>query len=192
MKGFAAVNWWGILFPAGVPRPIIDKVNADGKGKVYVNIEDTSEVVEIDAAKATVVKKFSLAPCQEPSGLAIDTKSRRLFSVCGNRVMAISDPDAGKVITTVPIGAGSDGAAFDAALGYAYSSNGDGTLTVVQSVNGKWEVAENIASERGARTIAVDDKTHRIFLPTAKTAASSTGARASYVPDSFKVLIVGK
>lgn len=165
---------------------------ADGKGKVYVNIEDTSELVEIDAAKATVTKKFTLAPCEEPSGLAMDTKNRRLFSVCANRLMAVSDPDTGKVIATLPIGAGSDGVAFDAGLGLAFSSNGDGTLTVVQQTSGKYEVAENIASERGARTIAVDEKTHRLFLPTAKTASSSTGGRPTYVPESFKVLVVGR
>jgi hypothetical protein len=165
---------------------------ADGKGKVYVNIEDTSEIVEIDAAKATVLKKYSLQPCEEPSGLAIDAKNRRLFSVCANRVMAVSDPDAGKVLATPAIGAGSDGAAFDAGTGYAFSSNGDGTLTVVQQVGGKYDVLENIATERGARTIAVDEKTHKVYLPTAKTAPSTGGGRASYVPDTFKVLVVGK
>ena len=165
---------------------------ADGKGKVYVNIEDTSEIVEIDAAKATVLKKYSLQPCEEPSGLAIDAKNRRLFSVCANRVMAVSDPDAGKVLATPAIGAGSDGAAFDAGTGYAFSSNGDGTLTVVQQVGGKYDVLENIATERGARTIAVDEKTHKVYLPTAKTAPSAGGGRASYVPDTFKVLVVGK
>src|SRR5262249_38260408 len=126
---------------------------ADGKGKVYVNLEDTNEIVEIDAAKATVVKKYSLSPCDGPSGLAIDAKNRRLFSVCAKRVMAVSDPDAGKVLATPAIGAGSDGAAFDAALGYAFSSNGDGTLTIVQQTGGKWDVLDNIATERGGRTI---------------------------------------
>src|SRR6478672_2825141 len=115
---------------------------ADGKGKVYANIEDTSEIVEIDAAKATMTKKYSLSPCQEPSGLAIDTRSRRLFSVCSNRLMAVSDPDTGKVVATPAIGAGSDGAAFDPGTGYAFSSNGDGTLTIVQEAAGKWDVAE--------------------------------------------------
>jgi len=165
---------------------------ADGKGKIYVNIEDTSEIVEIDAAKATVTKKYSLSPCQEPSGLAIDTKNRRLFSVCSNRLMVVSDPDAGKVLATPAIGAGSDGVAFDPSTGYAMSSNGDGTLTVVQANAGKYEVVENIATERGARTIAVDEKTHHVFLPTAKSAPGQTGARPTYLPDSFKVLIVGK
>jgi len=165
---------------------------ADGKGKIYVNIEDTSEMVEIDAAKAAVTKKYALSPCQEPSGLAIDTKNRRLFSVCSNRVMAVSDPDAGKVVASPPIGAGSDGAAFDASLGYAFSSNGDGTLTIVQQTAGKWDVAENVATARGARTIAVDENTHKIYLPTATTAPSTGSGRASYLPDTFKVVVVGK
>ncbi len=165
---------------------------ADGKGHVYANIEDTNEIVEIDAAKATVSKKYSLSPCDGPSGLAIDTKSRRLFSVCSNRVMAISDPDAGKVVATPAIGAGSDGVAFDPGTGYALSSNGDGTLTIVSQTGGKWDVLENIATERGARTIAVDEKTHRAFLPTAKTAPSAAGGRTTFLPNTFKVLIVGK
>src|SRR5262249_52269515 len=150
-----------------------------------------NEVVEIDAAKLTVTKRYSLAPCDGPSGLAIDVKDRKLFSVCSNRLMAVSDPDSGKVIATPAIGVGPDGAAFDPATGYVFSSNRDGTMTVVQQTGGKWQVAENIATEMGARTIALDEKTHRVFLPTAKSAASATG-RASFVPDSFKVLIVGK
>lgn len=165
---------------------------ADGKGKVYVNIEDTNEIVEIDAAKAAVSKKYALTGCDGPSGLAIDTTDRKLFSVCANRVMAVSDPDTGKVIATPAIGAGSDGAAFDPGTGYAFSSNGDGTLTVVQRINGKWEVLENIATERGARTIAVDERTHKIYTPTAKTAPSTTGGRATYIPETFKVLVIGK
>src|SRR5437773_3240868 len=112
---------------------------ADDKGHVYVNIEDTSEIVEIDAAKASVTKRYSLKPCEGPSGLAIDMKKRRLFSVCGNRLMAISDPDAGKVLAMPAIGQGPDGAAFDPSTGYAFSSNGDGTLTVVQEMGGKYE-----------------------------------------------------
>jgi hypothetical protein len=165
---------------------------ADGKGKVYVNIEDTNEIVEIDAAKASVVKKYALTGCDGPSGLAIDQKARRLFSVCSNRVMAVSDPDAGKVVATPAIGAGSDGVAFDPGTGYAISSNGDGTLTIVAATGGKYDVVENIATERGARTIAVDEKTHRVFTPTAKTAPATGGGRASFIPDSFKVLVVGK
>jgi DNA-binding beta-propeller fold protein YncE len=166
---------------------------ADGKGKVYVNVESTAEIVEIDAAKATISKKYSLSPCMEPSGLAYDAKDRRLFSVCSNRVMAISDPDAGKVLATPAIGPGSDGAAFDPGSGFAFSSNGgDGTLTVVQQMGGTWQVAENIATERGARTIAVDEKTHKVYLPTASVAPTQTGGRATFLPGTFKVVMVGK
>jgi DNA-binding beta-propeller fold protein YncE len=165
---------------------------ADGKGKVYANIEDTSEIVEIDAATAKMTKKFALMGCEGPSGLAMDTKARRLFSVCGNRVMAVSDPDKGAVVTTVPIGAGSDGVAFDAGTGYAISSNGDGTLTIVQQTGGKYDVVENIATERGARTIAIDEKTHRVYTPTATAGQAAAGGRAPFLPDSFKVLVVGK
>jgi DNA-binding beta-propeller fold protein YncE len=165
---------------------------ADGKGHIYTNIEDTNEIVEIDASKATVIKKFALTGCEGPSGMAIDTKARRIFSVCGNRTMAISDPDKGTVVATVPIGAGPDGVVFDPGTGYAMSSNGDGTLTIVQQSGGKYEVVENIATERGARTIALDEKTHRVYLPTATAGQAAAGGRAPYLPDSFKVLVVGK
>ncbi len=167
---------------------------ADDKGHVYANIEDKSEIVEIDAAKATVTKHYPLAPCMEPSGLAIDVKKRRLFSVCSNRVMAISDPDAGKVLGSVPIGTGSDGVAFDASTGYAVSSNGDGTLTVVEEKGGKWEVVENVATQRGARTITVDEKTHNFYLPVADPAPAPPGGGRGrgFVADSFRVIVVGK
>jgi DNA-binding beta-propeller fold protein YncE len=165
---------------------------ADGKGSVFVNIEDTNEIVQIDAAKATVMKKYALTGCEGPSGLAIDTKARRLFSVCGNRTMAISDPDKGTVVGTVAIGAGPDGVVFDPGTGYAMSSNGDGTLTIVQQSGGKYDVLENIATERGARTIALDEKTHRVYLPTATAGQAAAGGRAPYLPDSFKILVVGK
>jgi YVTN family beta-propeller protein len=167
---------------------------ADDRGHVYDNLEDKSEVVEIDAAKATVTKRYSLAPCDGPSGLAIDIKKRRLFSVCSNRVMAISDPDAGKVLASPPIGAGSDGVAFDPSTGYAVSSNGDGTLTVVEEKGGKWDVVENVATQRGARTITVDDKTHNFYLPVADPAPAPPGGGRGrgFVADSFRVLVVGK
>jgi len=164
----------------------------DGKGKIYNNIEDTNEIVEIDAATARVTKKYALTGCEGPSGLAMDRKARRLFSVCGNRVMAISDPDKGAVVATPAIGAGSDGVVFDPGTGYAISSNGDGTLTIVQQTGGKYDVVENIATERGARTIALDEKTHRVYLPTATAGQAAAGGRAPYLPDSFKIVVVGK
>ena len=164
---------------------------ADGKGKIYVNIEDTSEVVEIDAAKASVTKRYSLKPCDGPSGLAIDVKNRKLFSVCGNRLMIVSDPDSGKVLATPAIGQGSDGVAFDPSTGYAI---GDGTLTIVHEMGGKWEVLENVATARGARTITLDEKTHNVYVPVAEPAPAPAGGGRGrgYVPDSFKVLVVGK
>ncbi len=167
---------------------------ADDKGHIYANIEDKSEIVEIDAAKAIVTKHYPLAPCMEPSGLAIDVKKRRLFSVCSNRVMAISDPDAGKVLGSVPIGTGSDGVAFDASTGYAVSSNGDGTLTVVEEKGGKWDVVENVATQRGARTITLDEKTHNFYLPVADPAPAPPGGGRGrgFVADSFRVIVVGK
>src|SRR5882724_1070090 len=135
----------------------------DGKGKIYNNIEDTNEIVEIDGATAKVTKKYALTGCEGPSGLAIDTKARRLFSGCGNRVMAVSDPDKGVVVATPAIGAGSDGVVFDSGTGFAISANGDGTMTVVQQTGGKYDVVENIATERAARTIALDEKTHKVY-----------------------------
>jgi len=166
---------------------------ADDKGHVYVNIEDTSEIVEIDAAKASVTKRYSLKPCDGPSGLAIDVKNRRLFSVCGNKLMAVSDPDAGKVVATPAIGTGPDGAAFDPSTGYAFSSNGDGTLTIVKETGGKWDVVENVATQRGGRTITLDEKTHNVYVPAAEPAPATAGQRrGGNLPDSFKVLVIGK
>ena len=166
---------------------------SDDKGHVYANVEDTSEVIEVDAAKAAVTKRYSLAPCMGPSGLAIDLKKRRLFSVCSNRVMAISDPDAGKVIASPAIGAGSDGVVFEPSTGYAISSNGDGTLTIIQEMGGKYDVVENVATARGARTIALDEKTHNVYLPLADALPTQPGQRrGGFVPDSFKVIVVGK
>ena len=142
-----------------------------------------------------MTKRYSLKPRQEPSGLAIDVKNRRLFSVCGNRLMAISKPDSGKVLAARAIGQGPDGAAFDPTTGYAFSSNGDGTLTVVHESGGKWEVVENLATGRAARTITLDEKTHNVYLPTAipgPPPPAGQRGRATYLPDSFKVLVVGK
>lgn len=166
----------------------------DGKGKIYFNVENTSELVELDAAKAAITKRMPLAPCDEPSGLAIDRQKRHLFAVCGNRKMVIVDPDAGKVIGSVDIGPGADGAAFD--NGFAFSSNGgDGTITVVQETSpGKFEVVESVPSARSARTIGADPKTHKLYLPAAEQGPPPAGGkgRGTIVPDSFHVLIVGR
>jgi YVTN family beta-propeller protein len=162
----------------------------DGKGTVYNNVESSATIAVIDAAKGTVTKEYSIAPCMGPTGLAIDTKARKLFSVCGNRMMVISDPDTGKVVTTVPIGAGPDAAAFDPGTGLVFSSNGgDGTMTIVQLNGGKYEVAENLPTQARSRTMTLDEKTHNLYMSAVDPAPG--GGRGS-APDSFKVLVFSK
>jgi YVTN family beta-propeller protein len=167
---------------------------ADGKGKIYVNIEDTAEIVEIDAAKMKETKRYSIKPCESPSGLAMDTVKRRIFSVCENEIMAISDPDSGKVVATPATGKGTDGAGFDPGSGLAFSSNGDdGKMTVIQEKGGKWTVVENATTKKGARTMTVDPKTHNLYLPAAEMAPLAAGAkRPSAVPGSFEILVMNK
>src|SRR5215831_15109576 len=132
----------------------------DGKGHVYANIEDKNEIVEVDAKNALVSKRYSIAPCDSPSGMIFDAKKKYLFSVCDNKTMVISDPAAGTVVGTAAIGGGPDGVAYDD--GYAFSSNGaDGTLTMVAETSpGKFSAVATIPTQRGARTIDVDPKAH--------------------------------
>lgn len=170
---------------------------ADPEGLVYVNIEDKSEMVVFDAARASVLHRWPLAPCEEPSGLAIDTKAKRLFAGCSNKMMAVVDATTGKVVATPPIGSGVDANAFDAARSLAFSSNGDGTLTVVGAESpDRYAVLQNVATLRGARTMALDSKTGRIFLVTAdygpppSPTAEQPRPRPSMVPDSFKLLVI--
>ena len=164
----------------------------DGTGKVYVNNEDKSEVIEIDAAKPEVTRRTSILPCEGPSGLAIDRKGKKLFSVCDGK-MAITDIPTFKVVATPSIGQGPDAAGFDPDLGLAFSSNGEGTLSIVKLVNGKYETVDTVQTERGARTMAVDEKLHRVYLLAAEQgAAPAGGGRAQSVPDTFHVLVVGK
>ena len=141
----------------------------DGKGKIYLNIEDKSKQCVIDAKTLKVLNTWSVEPGDEPSGLAIDNENHILFAVCGNKLMVITDALTGKVITTFPIGDRVDGVAFDNVKKCAYSSNGDGTVTVVKEESkSQFKVLENIATQKGARTIAISNKTHHIYLPTAE------------------------
>jgi len=172
---------------------------ADGKGKIYANIEDTSEVVEIDSRKLAVTRRFSLKPGEEPSGMGLDAEHHRVFSGCHNKLMTILDTEAGKVIASVPIGEGVDGNGFDSETGLAFSSNGDGTLTVVrESAPGKFEVAETVATQRGSRTMAIDPKTHKIYVPAAQfgptpaPTSENPRPRPTIIKDSFVILVVGK
>ncbi len=186
------------------PKP--EYCAADGNGHLYVNIENSSEVVEIDAAKPAVTRKTSLAPCDGPSGLAIDTKDKVLFSVCGNKMMAVTDIPSMKVIATPAIGQGPDAAGYDAGLGLAFSSNGEGTLTIVKKVNGKWDAVDTVQTEPRARTMTVDEKLHRVYLLAAEVgppaeapkeappggAPKKGGRGPAYLPDTYHILIVGR
>src|ERR1700674_4874510 len=143
---------------------------ADGKGMVYVNIEnEVGEIQTIDAKKAAVVNSWTLTGCAEPSGLAMDTKSRRLFSGCHNKVVAVTDADNGKVVATVAIGDVVDANGFDPGTKLAFSSNGDGTLTVIHEDSAdKFTVAQNATTQRGARTMALNPNNHEVYLVTAE------------------------
>ncbi len=142
---------------------------ADGSGRIYVNLEDKSAVVVLDSREVAVKSRWPLAPCEEPSGMAIDKEHRRLFIGCSNRMMAVMDAANGRVLATLPIGGGVDANAFDPGTGLAFSSNGEGTLTVVREDSPqKFTVLENVVTQRGARTMALDLKTHNVFLATAQ------------------------
>ncbi len=171
----------------------------DGAGHVYVNIEDRNEIVQFDPKSLEIQHHWSLDPqCDSPSGLAIDTHSRRLFSVCENKVMAVVDADSGKIITTVPTGAGTDAAAFDPGTNLAFASNGqDATLSVVKEESpDKFSLVENVKTQRGARTMALDTKTHTIYLsdaemgPAPAATADNPHPRPKMVAGTFKLLVM--
>lgn len=170
----------------------------DLKGHVFVNIEDKAEIAEIDSQKMTVLARWPLAGCEEPSGLAIDRKNARLFSVCASKVMTVVDASTGKLVATMPIGEGADAAAFDPETRLAFSSNGEGTLTVIQQDSpNKYSLAQTVSTARGARTMALDPKSHKIYLVTAKFGPAPAPTpeqpkpRPSIVPGSFEVIVVG-
>ncbi|MBC6989667.1 YncE family protein [Hymenobacter sp. BT491] len=171
---------------------------SDGKGQVFVNLEDTNEIVVFDAKTLAVKHRWSVAPGEEPSGLAFDRAHHRLFSVCGNGKAIVLDSESGKVVAQVPIGKGVDGAVFDEAAQAAITSNGEGTLTVIHEDSPARFRTETIASARGARTIALDPTTHHLFLSTAQygaTPAPTTETprpRPSIVPGTFQVLEFGR
>jgi YVTN family beta-propeller protein len=168
----------------------------DLKGKVYVNIEDKSEIAVINSTTNKVEQTWSIAPGEEASGMALDNENHRLFTVCSNKLMVVLDAVSGKVITTLPIGSGCDGATYDPVLKRAYSSNGEGTMTVVQEINpNQFKVLENVPTLRGARTITIDKKTHHIFMSAAEYEAASPSAgnanqRPAVKPGTFMVLDV--
>jgi DNA-binding beta-propeller fold protein YncE len=172
---------------------------SDGKGGVFVNIEDKSELVSIDPAKLEVKSKWPLAPCESPSGLSMDKKNRRLFVGCDNKMMAVVDADSGKVLATPAIGDGVDATWYDDETGLAFASCGEGVLSVIHEDSpSKFSVAENVPTQAGGRTMALDSKTHRAFVVTAKLGpapaptADNPHPRKPAVPGTFVVLVLDK
>ena len=174
-----------------------------GDGKVYANLTDISEVVEIDAKAATVSRRWSTAPCKQPVSMAMDTAHHRLFSGCRSGVLAVSDYQAGKTITTLPIGMGVDGAGYDPATGDVFASNADGSLTVIhQDGPDKYRVVESIPTPTGSRNMGLDPTTHRIYMAAADfgapapapagAAPKGRGGRPTVVPGTFKVLVIAR
>jgi DNA-binding beta-propeller fold protein YncE len=167
---------------------------ADGKGSVYANNEDSSELHHLDAATLKELHHWPLAPCKSPSGLAMDVKNRRTFSVCDEKVMSVVNVDTGKVVATPAICEGPDAAGFDPSTGYVFASCGDGNLTVIhQDSPDKYTVVENVPTKKSARTMGLDLKTHNIFLPAADFDAPAAGERRGKMKaGSFVIVVVGK
>jgi DNA-binding beta-propeller fold protein YncE len=163
-----------------------------GDGKVYANLTDTNEVVEIDARTASVSRRWSTAACKQPVAMAIDTGHHRLFSGCRSGVMAVSDYQSGKVVATVPIGSGVDGAGYDAASGDAFASNADGTFTVIhQESADQYRVTQTLETPEGSRNMGLDPTNHRIFVVSAKFGPAAAGARRGPVrPGSFALMVI--
>src|SRR3954468_13436055 len=172
-------------------------VSDDAAGRVYVNLEDKSEVAVIDATKHEVVARWPLGPGTEPTGIAFDSAHHRLFSTCHNKMMEMLDTTSGKVVGSVPIGSGVDGCAFDDATQLAFASCGEGTTTIAKEEGDKLTTVQTLKTERSARTMALDPKTHRIYLPSAQfepAATPSPGtspARPKMVPNTMKLLVYG-
>jgi YVTN family beta-propeller protein len=166
--------------------------------RVYCNLEDKSEVAVIDTAKHEVTARWPLSPGEEPTGIACDAAHHRLFVTCHNKMMEMLDSTTGKVLATVPIGAGVDGCAFDDATQLAFASCGEGTATIAkEETPEKLTVVQTLQTERGARTIALDPKTHRIYLPTAQfepapsPSPGASPARPKIIPNTLKLLVYG-
>ena len=164
-----------------------------GDGKVYANLTDTGEVVEIDAKSATVTRRWSVAPCRNPVAMALDTAHHRLFSGCRSGAMAVSDYEAGKLVGAAPIGAGVDGAGYDPDSGNAFASNATGTLTVIhQDSPDKYSVSQNVQTPEGSRNMGFDPLSHRIFIVSAKFGPAPAGGRGRgpVLPGTFTLMVI--
>lgn len=179
--------------------PVVGKLEtvvSDHAGKLFVNAEDKNEIVVVDIIKNEVLAHWSLAPAEGPTGLAIDVKTKRLFAAC-DKLLVVMDATNGKIVDQLPIGDGCDGNVFDPATKLIITANGEGTVTIIKEVSAnEFKVIENLPTKRGARTITIDEKTHKLFLPTAdyEPVASDApkNARPKMVPGSFQVLVLEK
>ena len=174
----------------------LETIVSDNAGKLFINAEDKNEIVVVDIAKNAVVAHWSLAPGESPTGLAIDVQTKRLFATC-DKLLVIMDATNGKIVDKLPIGDGCDGAAFDPATKLVFTSNGEGTVTVVKEISkNEFKVIDNVPTKRGARTIAIDEKTHTLYLPTADyeplPADAAKNTRPKMVVGSFQVLVLEK
>ncbi|MCW3088544.1 MAG: YncE family protein [Sediminibacterium sp.] len=174
----------------------LETVVSDDAGKLFVNAEDKNEIVVVDIIRNEVVAHWPLAPGEGPTGLAIDTKTKRLFTTC-DKLLVVMDATTGHIVEKLAIGDGCDGAAFDPGTKLIFTSNGEGTMTIVKEVSAnEFKVVETVATKRGARTITIDEKTHKLYLPTAdyEPVASDApkNARPKMVPGSFQVLVIEK
>jgi YVTN family beta-propeller protein len=171
---------------------------ADGSGNVFVNIEDKNEIVRLDATTNTPTATWPLTGCDSPSGMAIDVTGHRLFSVCDGKKMAITDSRSGKSLGTPAIGDGPDAAGFDATHKLAFSSNGEGTLTIVDASKDTYPVLQTLSTQKGARTMAFDSNNGRVYLVTAEfgprpaATPENPRPRPAVLPGSFTVLVVGR
>ena len=170
----------------------------DEAGTIFINLEDASEIVSFDAKTLAVKNRWKLSPCEEPTGLALDKRNGRLFSVCHSGVMMIVNSKTGEIIKQLPIGSRVDGVVFDPKLKMAFSSNGEGTITVVKETSpNDFQVVETIKTEPGARTIALDPKSHHLFVSTARfgeapaATAENPNPRPKVLPNTFMVLEYG-
>ncbi len=167
----------------------LESAEAD-PGHIYVNVEDTGEIAVVDSSTWKPTQRWKLADCEEPSGLAIDPNTNRLYDVCGNKKMVVVDSGSGKILATIPTGGGTDGAGFDPGLNLAFASNGEGNLSVVQTAGGNYKLLENVPTQRSARTMALDPKTHRVFTVAAELTPPPPGQRwPSEKPDTFTLLV---
>jgi DNA-binding beta-propeller fold protein YncE len=180
------------IFISGIK---LETIVSDQAGKLFINVEDKHQIAEVDIINYKLLNLWSLEPSEEPTGLAIDVKTKRLFSTC-NKMLVVMDATNGKIIDTLPIGSGTDGVVFDPSSKLIFTANGEGTITVVKELSkDSFKVIETIPTKRGARTIAIDEKTHTLYLPTADydpTVNPNAKPRPSMIPGSFQVLVVSK